>query len=452
MAEKTSIPVTVDPKMSVTSAESAHDLEKAFDDMFGPLSDRPKPEPKEPEPKEPKEPKDSAPPATTEEEPPPKETETEPEPEPEHKAEGESTPETTKVETRGETHPDDEADEELDSYALHPNSTPEVVDQFRAVRGMAKRFKKELTEARSKLDSSGKELESLKGSVRPVSDPEVQKELESLRTFRQRHEIYDDSAFQIQYEQPVRNQFDAIINEVKSMAPDKAAAEAWEAEIRKMGPDRISKQYWNEGVIGQVADPIDRDRMVRKVSTLLELQGKRNQFAAELAAQPDKYQQYQHETAADYWKDFSVQAEDEAKKLTANLGEWAMPKDPGTAKSQSERAAIEAHNKTYQDYETRFKEMLTDSATNGPRGMVRTAVLAIEGIKAKSDLDATRKELGKIKGELQKAREELNKIAGARSRVAQSTGGTGAANGNQASTRKAGQSLDSAFNDFFGKQ
>jgi hypothetical protein len=429
--------VTVDPKMSVTSAEQAHDLEKAFDDMFG-ETDKSEP------------PKTEATPVTTEEPP----AETEPELEPEATEEGKPEPEKSDPEPKEEpaTDPDDEPDEELDSFKVHVNSTPETIDQFRSLRGKAKQFKKRLTEAQSKLEAQIGELTNLKGTQRPVSDPTVQKELEDLRTFRQKHEIFDDSTFQNQYEMPVRSQFDEIINDVKAMAPDKAAADAWEAEVRKLGPDRINKAYWNEGVIAQVADPLDRDRMIRKVSSLLELQNKRNQFAAEIAEKPDRYQEYQHEQAANYWKNFGVEAEDETSKLVTQMGDWAVRKDPVTAKTQVEREAIERHNKAYEVYETHFKNYITDAATQGPRGMARTAAAAVQGLKYKHDLDRSATELKKVKLELQKAKEELNKIAGARSRVAQSSGAQPNGNKPGADTgpKKAGKSLDSAFRDFFG--
>jgi hypothetical protein len=315
---------------------------------------------------------------------------------------------------------------------------------------MAKKYKKTLSEIQAKQAEAEKELTSLRTTQRPVSDPTVQKELEDLRTFRQRHQIFDDSTFQNQYEQPVRSQFNEIIAEVKAMSPDKAAAEAWEAEMRKLGPDRINKDYWNEGVIQQVANPLDRDRMIRKVSTLIDLQGKRNQFAAELAEQPDRYEQFQHEQAADYWKKFGEEAEDETKKILPNLGEWALQKDPTTAKTQAERQAIEAHNASYQKYEETFKALLTDAATQGPRGMARTAIEAVKGIKYKLDLDNTMAENKKLKAELQKAREELNKIAGVRSRVAQSTGAGPNGGKSSGGQQKAGKSLDTAFKDFFG--
>lgn len=450
MAVQPSIPVNVDTKLSLTTAEQAHDLDKAFDDLWGPLSDKPsEAKAAEPEPK-------------------PKETETSQElseskleateelplgGEPEKAPEAPQTAAAKEPEPKKEEpHPDDEPDEELDTYRLHPNSTPEVVDQFRTVRGMAKRFKRELSEAKTKAQNQESELTTLRTTQRPVNDPTVQAELEQLRDFRQKHQIYDDAGFQAQFEQPIYSQFDEIINDVKAMAPDKEAAGQWEGEIRKLGPDRIGKQYWNEGVIQQVADPIDRDRMVRKVTKLLELQQHRNNFAAELAEQPDRYTQYQSQQAAAYWQDFSVQAEDEANKISKTLGDWAAPKDPNLAKSPVERQAIELHNKTYTGYLEGFKNLLTDAATGGPRGITRVAVQAVQGMKYKADLDQATGELKRIKAELQKAREELSKIAGVRSRVAQSTGGQ--SNGAKPTTEvgKASKSLDAAFKDFFGQQ
>jgi hypothetical protein len=445
-----SIPVSVDQKFQVTRADDKLAMDKAFDDVFGPLDDRKPPEPP------PKEPALEAKALETDRQPPKPEPETLPGTEPaDRKIVPELEPTTVAEDKKSASakHPDDDEDEELDKYQLHPAARPDIVDNFREVRGKAKAYKKQLSDIQAKLKSQETELGQLKTTVRPVSDPTVQKEIEELRSFRQRHQIWDDSTFQNQFEAPVRKQFDEIIADIKGLSPDKGQADAWEAEVRKYGPERLDKKYWNEGVIQQLADPLDRDRVVRKISTLLDLQNRRNTFAAEVAQQPDKYQQFQHEQAANYWKNFSVEAEDEANKIVPTLGEWALEKDVSQAKSQSERAAIEAHNKAYADRVEKFKAYITDAATQGPRGMTRVAIAALEGQKYKADYETAQKQMAKLQAQLAAANEELNKIASARSRPAQASG---AANGAKApdssgGTKKAGQSLTSAFDDFFGK-
>jgi hypothetical protein len=428
--------------MTITTADQAMDLERAFDKEFGPLHEvAPEPE-RKPEPQSPAAPpaKESAPP--TKEEPPlAKETEPSPELKPEVKA----------PPAEPTIHPDDEPDEELDQIRLHQDSRPETMDAFRRVRGMLKTEKKAAKELRERVEAQEKELVTHRGAVRPVNDPEVQKELSDLRDFRTKHQVFDDSGYQVQYEQPVRALFDDIIKDVKGLAGDPAAAEEWEKEIRGAGPDRLDRAYWNEGVISQCQDPLHRERLIRKISSLLEAQQTRNEFRAQMAAQPDAYDKFRQEQAATYWQNFSVEAEDEAKKLIPTLGDWAAPKDLAMAKTPQERAAFEAHNVVYKEFENVFQKAITDAATQGPRGMTRVAVQAVMAERYRRDLESAKTRMTKLEAELKAAQDELTKISSARSRVNNSSGSSAAAIAAGTSPRKRlGQSAEDAVREHFG--
>jgi hypothetical protein len=437
-----SIPVTVDPKLAITSAEQKMALDKAFDDAFGTLDDKRK----EPEPAPQKEHEPEAAAAVSGSELPA----AEPKPAAEQGAlpDTKAAPETLPATTA--THPDDEPDEEVDKYKVHADTKPEIVATFRELRGHLKLSRKQQNELRQRLQKQEAELQGRQGQMLPVNDPTVQKELEELRGFRQRNAFLDDSTYHTNYEQPVRTKFDEIINEVKRLSPDPQRAADWEQQMRSAGPDNVGRQYWNEGLISQVEDPIDRDRMTRKVSELIDAQERRLAFRQKMSNDGDAYAKYQTEVASKYWDDFSREAADEARKLQPDLGEWANPKDLSLAKNSAEKAAFEAHNKAYKEFEDLFKGYLTDVSSQGPRGMTRVALRAVAGEQRKQALEAANKKISKLQGELEAARTELNKIAGARSRVAQPS--TGARpNGEQPPPkRKASQSVDSAFRDFFG--
>jgi len=432
---------TVDPNYSVTTKDQALDLEKAFDKAFGPLRDA---VPLEEPPVEPKE--EPAPPAET------------PEPKPEETPPSETPPAETKpAETESKTppaetpppptHPDDEPDEELDQLRLHPDSRPETVDAFRNARGAAKTARKASRELRDRVEAQDKRIKELEGTSRPVSDPQVQAELTQLRDFRQKHQVYDDTGYHVTYEKPVRDLFDDIIKDVITLAPDKTQAEEWEKQMRSAGPDRLDRNYWNEGVINQCSDPLHKDRIVRKVSQLLEAQEKRNAFRSQMAAEPDSYEKYRQQQASDYWGQFSSEAEDEAKKIVPTLGEWASPKDPALAKSTDERTAFEAHNKRYKEYEDLFQKALTEVATQGARGMTRVAMAAVHGEKIRRDLDTANAKITKLQADLKAAQDELNKIAGVRSKATVSSGTSTRTEGPK---HRLGMTVEDAFKSHFG--
>lgn len=448
-----SIPRTVDPNYKVTTAEQSLSLDKAFDDVFGKLSDPGPPPAKtegEPPPAETKPPEPETKPPEKETKPPEPETKPpEPETKPELKPEEKPPPATTKVETKVDAHPDDEPDPELDAIRIHPDSRPETVEQFRHLRGLVKTSNKVTKELREKVQAQERELQTSRSQVRPVNDPTVQKELEDLRGFRQKHQIFDDSTYQVQYEMPVRSTFDDIIKDVKSMASDQAAADQWEKEIRALGPDKLERGYWSDGVINQCQDPLMRDRLTRKISTLLESQEKRNQFRDKMISEPNAYDQWQQQQVVDYWKNFGEEAKDEAQKLLPHLGDWANEKDLALAKTSEERTAWENHNKTFKEYEGIFQTYLTDAATQGARGMTRVAAQATLAERYKRELATSTSTIEKLKSELKAAQDELNKIANARSRATTTSSGT-VAGSKETPKRRIGASVDDAFKEHFG--
>lgn len=445
------IPRTVDPNYTITTRDQALDLEKAFDKAFGPLSDRPEPK-TEPEP----EIKPAEPPAgegRAQESEPPKEIEPK-EAHPEHTTDtvlGSQEPSQPDGTAPTTTHPDDEPDAELDQLRLHPDSRPETVTVFKQIRGMLKTERKLAKELRERVEKSEKEATSLRGAARPVSDPEVQKELEDLRSFRTKHQIFDDTGYQQAYEAPVRTLFDDLINDIATLAPDQAKGQEWANTIKAAGPDRLDRSYWNEGVLQQCTDPLHRDRLTRKISVLLDAQDKRNHFRDQMASQPDAFDQFRQQQAADYWQGFSTEAEDEAKKIIPTLGEWAAPKDIALAKTTQERSAWETHNKAYKEFEDIFQKALTDAATQGPRGMTRIAVQAVLAEKYKRDNETLSSQLKKAQAELKDARDELNKIAGVRSKATQGSGASAAAKSAEKPKGRLGQSVEDAFAQHFGR-
>ena len=424
---------TIDTNMSVTTPEDRTNLDAAFDKAFGPLTEIEEEAPKPKEEEEPPKPIEEEPPKPTEEEPPKPKEEEPPKPK----------------EEEPPKHPDDEEDEELDKLRLHPDSHPHTVEAFRNARGAAKQAKKNAKELRERLETQERELSQLKTTVRPVSDPTVQQELDNLRNFQKKFQVFDDGVYHEKYEQPVHALFDDIVNDVVAFSPDKEKAEEWAKQIRAVGPDRLDQNYWSEGVINQCPDPLNKERLIKKISGLLDVKGQRDAFREKMANEPNAYQEFRTQQAADYWKDFATEAEDEAKKVIAGMGEWASPKDIALAKSAAERAAFEAHNAVYKTYEDKFKNILTDVATKGPRGQARVALMAVEGEKAKEDLKSANTRISKLQAELKDAREQLDKIAGARARVNASSGSrSGAAP--EPKKSKLGQSVEDAFKESFG--
>src|SRR5262249_24097682 len=132
------------------------------------------------------------------------------------------------------------------------------------------------------------------------------------------------------------------------------------------------------------------------------------------------------------------------------MGEWAIQKDLKTAKNATEKAAFEAHNAEYDKYADLFKKYISELASYGPRAMARVSAMAVWGEKRRKDLETSQKRNAKLEAENTQLKAELNKIAGARSHVSQPSSAGPNGQPPPQPKRKASQSVDSAFRDFFG--
>jgi hypothetical protein len=99
-----------------------------------------------------------------------------------------------------------------------------------------------------------------------------------------------------------------------------------------------------------------------------------------------------------------------------------LPRDPESAKTTEERAAIEAHNERFQKLNNHFVETMKDISSKGPRGWVRASVEATRAMYLEMQYKELTDELKGVKAERDRYKSELDKIAGARRKISHTTG------------------------------
>jgi hypothetical protein len=73
----------------------------------------------------------------------------------------------------------------------------------------------------------------------------------------------------------IREAFEQILEDIRVLSDDKAAAYSWIVTMRDLGPwnDQLTAKYWFSDVIQRYADPDDQARLLADINALLKLQG-----------------------------------------------------------------------------------------------------------------------------------------------------------------------------------
>jgi DNA repair exonuclease SbcCD ATPase subunit len=119
-----------------------------------------------------------------------------------------------------------------------------------------------------------------------------------------------------------------------------------------------------------------------------------------------------------------------------------LKKDPTDAKTREEREAIEKHNEEFERYNGHFQGVMKDLSFNGPRAMVRAAVLATKAEWIEDKYKQAEAELKTVKAERDQYRTELDKIAGVRRKLSSTTGTSPASSAKKNGTGLSVKDLD----------
>ena len=446
----------VDPKLEMTDAKGLSDLDAAFDEAFGP-SDRKvtpakeqKAQPREkPQARQQRVDESKAAPghhAPVEVESvevtrrPEKEVERqepvsfnllddpdEPKPEPKAKAappvvkpEKEAKPETkpevakeTSEEPEGEGLPaEEEPDPEIDGIRAKPNAHPHVKEGIQKLKEVATARRKEIQALKVAQQKLSTELETIRTKGIPA---EIQKELTTLRGISQRFDMLNDEGFKTKYETPISQRGERLLEFMVSIASDKETMKNWAEQTRKFGFTNIGSEYWDKEIIPNIHSPINQARAAALAAQLTESVDERNRVVNEFVANPDKIAEYRQQQQLEHWTNFQREAQEEADRLVANIGDWAQVKDLEKAKSPEERQTFEAHNSRTNGYKTLFEKTMGDLIGNSPKKMVRVAAQAVYGIEIDRQLKETVKKLNDMTAQYNALRTQHEKVTRVRS-------------------------------------
>jgi archaellum component FlaC len=354
--------------------------------------------------------------------------------------------ETEETEEETETKPEeDEDDPEVDAVVAKPNAHPNVKEGIQRLKTIAKARRAQIKALASEADQLKTEVETLKKSG---ISPEIQKELDRLRATSQRFDLLNDPQFKTRYEDPIETSGDRLLKFCVDLSEDHPDIKKWAEETKKFGFKNLSPDYWDKEIIPKIASITNQQRVAQLAADLHAKIDERNRMVTEFTATPDKIQEYRNQQALEYYTNYQREAQDESDKLVSQIGEWAQIKDLSKAKTDEERALFEEHNKRTEGYKTLFEKTMGDVMHGGARKHVRVVAQAIYGMELDRQLQELRADYEALEAEHEALRTQYNRVTRARSVPGRTGGGVDVKPSQGISTKDA----RTAFKEYFGTQ
>jgi hypothetical protein len=323
----------------------------------------------------------------------------------------------TEAESEGEP---DEADPEVDAITAKPSAHPDVKRGIQTLKTIAKARRAEIKSLLAQSKALSGELETIKATGMP---PEVQQELNRLRATSQRFDLLNDAGFQARYENPIEQAGDRLLNFCIELAQGDEGIKKWAIETKKFGYKNLSPDYWDKEIIPKIASEVNQHRVGQLAANLHEKIDERNRMVAEFTSSPDKITEYNLQRAHDYYVNYANEAQDESNKLVAQIGPWAQLQDAAQANTDEERGLINEHNQRVEGYKTLFEKTMGDVMHGGPRKHVRVVAQAVYGIEVDRLYKEKCADYDELEADYEALKQQYNRVTRARSLPGRTGGG-----------------------------
>jgi hypothetical protein len=329
-------------------------------------------------------------------------------------------PASAPVQEEEEPEKEEEDDPEVDAVIAKPNAHPNVKEGIQRLKTIARARRSEIKSLTSKAQQLSAELDALK---KTGLSPETQKELDRLRATSQRFDLLNDPQFKTKYEDPVEAAGDRVLKFCVDLSEGNAEIKRWAEETKKFGFKNLSSDYWDKEIIPKIASITNQQRVAQLAADLHAKIDDRNRMVTEFTATPDKIQEYRNQQALEYYTNYQQEAQDECNKLVSQIGDWAQLKDVNKAKTDEERALYDEHNHRVENYKTLFEKTMGDVMHGGARKQVRIVAQAVFGIERDREFKELKADYEALEAEHDALRNQYNRVSRSRS-VPGRTGGS----------------------------
>lgn len=335
-----------------------------------------------------------------------------------------------------------EEDPEVDKVVVKENAHPNVKEGFRHLKTVAKARRAEIKSLLSQSETLKAELETLKKTGMP---PEVQKELDRLRATSQRFDLLNDPQFKGRYEDPIEASGERLLKFCVDLSEGHEDIKKWAEETKKFGFKNLSTDYWDKEIIPKIASITNQQRVAQLAADLHSKIDERNRMVTEFTATPDKIAEYHNQQALEYYTNYQHEAQDECNQIISQIGDWAQIKDLTKAKTDEERALFEEHNNRCEGYKTLFEKTMGDVMHGGPRKQVRIVTQAVYGLHLDRQLKELQADYQSLEAEHEALRNQYNRVTRARSVPGRSGGAAEVKTPSGLSTKDARTALKEYF-------
>jgi hypothetical protein len=311
-------------------------------------------------------------------------------------------------------------DDDIDKLELsNPNARPEIQQDFKNIKEMWKADRartKEIAQKAAKLE------QDLAEARQNSWTPESRADYEHAAQIRRKFDFVSDPDFIAKFHQPVRTQFESILEEAVGALPDRDAAIQWANYIKaNYSPDALNRDWWLNSVIAKVPNPMDQASILSSVTQLIKMQKERDTEINRRTNDKSSFDNWISEktefTAKRIQEEIMTEIGTQEKRI-----QEVLPRDIAAAKTTEERRAIEEHNARFDKLNGFFKETMQDISKNGPRAWVRASIEATRAMLLEGNYKELETELKSVKAERDQYKQELDKITGARRKISHTTG------------------------------
>lgn len=328
---------------------------------------------------------------------------------------------------------------DFENLELRSDAPEAQKSQFKQLKEITQKFSSEAKAYRSRLTPLLQEfgfdlkdnpeevdlaLQEFTNKIRALKTgaitPEVQSELENLRTLARSVGVLQSQEFTDTYVKPLD---DAYTNVIKEMAlyfdaePDKIKEDFLDPLLTKYKPSQLPPEWWDQQIEAMTKCPRSTKLKIEgKIAGVLNLQEKHDLAAKNLAENTQSYADWNKKTMEAGAKEYQGMVADEVSKMAREDPEIAafMPIPTDGINDPDKLNAIRKSNARYPELENKFRSILTDFST-GPRSSARRAMEFIkvtegynalkESAKTKDEETAAVRET--LEQELKESKEEI---------------------------------------------
>lgn len=319
-----------------------------------------------------------------------------------------------------EIKPPGDNDDDIDQLELsNPSARPEIHADFKNIKEAWKADRLRMRDAAKQAESLQRQLSEARQNS---WTPEAKADYEHAAQVRRKFDFVSDPEFIQKFYQPVKNQFESVLDEAVQALPDKQAAAQWAAYIKQhYNADQLNRDWWLNSVIAKIPNELDRSSVLGSVTQLLKAQKERDGEISRRTNDKASFENWINEKTETTAKRVQEEIMSEIGIQEQRIKE-VLPRDAAQAKTTEERKAIEAHNERFTKLNKFFVDTMQDLSKHGPKAWVRASVEATRAMLLETQNKEQEAELKTTKAERDQYKAELDKITGVRRKISHTTG------------------------------